>query len=143
MSQCKIGSLDPDATELYASLEALGAGIVAKQLTDAGHPVGPTTVKDHRARRCACTRQVDVDAIVAPPTDVPEVTRQARTQPPSGWSPRAGCVAAACAMKWAPAWTVWRPACACGIRSTWAGWAATTRACAPPSTDRSSACCAR
>ena len=89
MSTCKIGSLDPDALELFASLEAMAAGIVSKQLTDAGHPVGPTTVKDHRARRCACTRKVDVDAIVAPPADVPEAKRQARTQAPSGWSPRA------------------------------------------------------
>lgn len=89
MSRCKIGTLDPDATELYASLEGIAAGIVANQLTEAGHPCGPTTVKDHRARRCACTRQVDVDAIVAPPADVPEVTRAARHQAPSGWSPRA------------------------------------------------------
>ena len=89
MSTCKIGSLDPDATELYASLEAMGAGIVANQLTDAGHPVGPTTVKDHRARRCACAKRVDVDAIVAPPSDVPEAARAERQQVPQGWSPRA------------------------------------------------------
>lgn len=86
---CKIGSLGPDATELYASLEAMGAGIVANQLTDAGHPVGPTTVKDHRARRCACVKRVDVAAVVAPPADVPEAGRTPRQPVPQGWAPRA------------------------------------------------------
>ena len=36
--------------------EAVTAGVMAAALTAEGHPVGSTTVKDHRARRCVCFR---------------------------------------------------------------------------------------
>lgn len=89
MSRCKIGLLPAVTAALYAKhAEHQSAGLISRMLTDAGHPVGPTTVKDHRAKRCACARP-DVAAIVATPSDVPENTRQPRQQVPSGWQPRA------------------------------------------------------
>lgn len=30
------------------------ASVVARQLSNDGHDVGPTTIKDHRAGRCSC-----------------------------------------------------------------------------------------
>lgn len=81
MALCKLGQ----------ALEAIGwpilDGIGTAELA-ARHKVGTTTVKDHRANRCACARPT-VDTIVAPPADVPEATRRAPQQPPAGWSPRA------------------------------------------------------
>lgn len=88
---CIIGSLPAEAQELFASQAGTSAVATAHAMIDAGHILGPTSVKDHRAtpQRCACARRVDVDAIVAPPADVPETTRAEPAKVPSGWQPRA------------------------------------------------------
>jgi len=39
--------------------EPVPATIMATALTENGHPVGVTTVKDHRAKRCVCYRTQD------------------------------------------------------------------------------------
>src|SRR5690348_10619367 len=82
---CKMSSIPAD---LLASLAGLPNRATAAELTTLGHPVGYTTVADHRAGRCGC-RQVDVDAIVAPPADEPEAARRAPMAAPAGWQPRA------------------------------------------------------
>lgn len=110
---CKIGSLLQDerilpAEDRAALAIALAADGPATSIAQE-HMVGATTVKDHRARRCACARKVDVDAIVAPPADVPQVTRQARTQAPSGWSPRAEYDATEGGYIVSPAWETGQP----------------------------------
>jgi hypothetical protein len=87
VTQCKLGHLlatDPEA----AGLNVGTAGTVAIALSERGHAIGPTTVKDHRGKRCACYRPT-VDAIVAPPADVPEADRREPVKAPAGWSPRA------------------------------------------------------
>jgi hypothetical protein len=86
VSTCKIGALGDN--ELFTELDGETATSVAASLTAQGYPVSATTVKDHRAKRCACAR-TDVAAIIAPPADVPENTRQPRQTVPSGWQPRA------------------------------------------------------
>lgn len=66
---CLIGGLlaegSPMAAEDRATLaplvtcpypEEVSAVTLANALCNSGHPVGPTTIKDHRASRCACTR---------------------------------------------------------------------------------------
>ena len=35
---------------------SVSAAVMAAALTADGHKVGPTTLKDHRGRRCACWR---------------------------------------------------------------------------------------
>lgn len=35
----------------------VSATVLSQALTAEGHRVGPTTVKDHRARRCVCFRE--------------------------------------------------------------------------------------
>lgn len=82
---CKISTFPAEA---LAAVEDLPGREAARALTAAGHPVGYTTVADHRAGRCKC-RQVDVDAIVAPPADVPEAARRTPMAAPAGWQPRA------------------------------------------------------
>lgn len=88
MSACKIGQLPDDVAEQFKSWAKVSAAGVASRLRDAGHLVGPTTIKDHRAHRCACTRP-SVEAIVAPPSDEPEATRRKPMSAPAGWAPRA------------------------------------------------------
>ena len=36
--------------------EEVPAGVMAAALSENGHPVSATTVKDHRGRRCVCAR---------------------------------------------------------------------------------------
>jgi hypothetical protein len=80
MAACKLG----------AQLEAQGWPILDATTSEVAkaYGVGTTTVKDHRANRCACARP-SVDDIVAPPADEPEASRRAPLQAPAGWSPRA------------------------------------------------------
>lgn len=63
--KCKVAKLqlDPADTKLLDGWcangqDTLGRRISAVTLANAlcneGHPVGPTTLKDHRAGRCAC-----------------------------------------------------------------------------------------
>lgn len=63
---CKVGQLlEPDvleATERDLLEQALAlprvpAHVLAGALTTEGHPVGTTTIKDHRGTRCACYRK--------------------------------------------------------------------------------------
>lgn len=75
MTRCKVGqALQPDALpaedrQLLAAWCGTGmvdgdpvpATIMAAALTDNGHPVGTTTVKDHRGKRCACYRSPQPD----------------------------------------------------------------------------------
>ena len=65
MPRCKAGALlevlDPDdrATlerELDPERARVPATLLAQALATEGHPVSPTTVKDHRGRRCVCER---------------------------------------------------------------------------------------
>lgn len=66
MSRCKVGALlgtlDPvtDLPTLQREADpataTVPATLLAQALTTEGHPVSPTTVKDHRGRRCACAR---------------------------------------------------------------------------------------
>lgn len=84
MALCKLGQI----TDGTARTEGMSAAGASAHLRAAGFDIGPTTVKDHRANRCACARPT-VDSIVAPPADVPEASRRAPLQPPAGWSPRA------------------------------------------------------
>jgi hypothetical protein len=88
MSGCKIGQLDGPALQAFNDLADESAAVVATTLAGLGHSVGTTTVKDHRGARCACARPT-VDDVVAPPADVPEASRKARTSIPDGWQPRA------------------------------------------------------
>lgn len=87
---CKLGQLVAtlDDTGLMAATKVLSASEAARRLAKAGHAIGPTTVKDHRANRCACARP-SVESIVAPPADVPQVTRATGRDVPKGWEPRA------------------------------------------------------
>jgi hypothetical protein len=85
MAACKLGAFEAAGTDLVLTGSAAN---VANRLREAGHDIGPTTVKDHRAGRCACARP-SVDDIVAPPADVPEADRRTPLTAPAGWSPRA------------------------------------------------------
>ena len=61
---CKAGALLADDTPLPAedrdtlAMElqqpAASASVLSRALANLGHRVGPTTIKDHRAARCAC-----------------------------------------------------------------------------------------
>lgn len=53
MATCKLGQLPP---KLQTIAGKGSASTAARELAQLGHPVGPTTVKDHRANRCACAR---------------------------------------------------------------------------------------
>lgn len=65
VTRCKVGALldtlEPaDQATLANALEQPArypATLLAQALTLEGHPVGPTTVKDHRGHRCRCTRE--------------------------------------------------------------------------------------
>lgn len=68
VKRCKVGALldkgtplsPADAGTLTGVLgqpERYPATVLAQALTLEGHPVAPTTVKDHRGHRCACTRE--------------------------------------------------------------------------------------
>ena len=65
MALCKLGTI----TDGTARTEGMTAAAASAHLRAAGFDIGPTTVKDHRAGRCACARPT-VDTIVAPPADV-------------------------------------------------------------------------
>lgn len=80
MSTCKYGALI--AAGHAGAVIALSTAKAAKATG-----IGTTTIKDHRAGRCVCTRSVD--DIVAPPADVPEADRSTPQGAPTGWSPRA------------------------------------------------------
>jgi len=87
MALCKLGQLAAEDKTLGGT-RVMAAAVASRVLREAGHDIGPTTVKDHRANRCACARPT-VDDIVAPPAGVPEASRRDPLQPPAGWSPRA------------------------------------------------------
>lgn len=64
-ARCKVGALletlpaeDRPTLEREADPKRATqpATVLAEALTLEGHPVSPTTVKDHRGRRCACAR---------------------------------------------------------------------------------------
>lgn len=73
MSACKVGRLvgsthalnQPDRATLRAWLDSgrdgrgrvVSAVAMANALCAEGHPVGPTTLKDHRGKRCVCFRE--------------------------------------------------------------------------------------
>lgn len=106
MATCKIGALGDPA--LFTELDSQPAAAVAASLTSQGHPVSATTIKDHRAGRCACTRP-SVDAIVAPPSDVPEAARRVSEKAPAGWSPRAEYDTATGGFIVSPSWEAGEP----------------------------------
>jgi hypothetical protein len=73
MAACKVGRLignthtltRGDRATLRAWLDTrrdgkgrqVSADVMAQALTADGHGVGPTTLKDHRGRRCVCWRE--------------------------------------------------------------------------------------
>jgi hypothetical protein len=57
MAACKLGALEG------ADLDLTGAAaVLSARLRKAGHDIGPTTIKDHRAERCSCTRTARIVA---------------------------------------------------------------------------------